>query len=149
MHYPITFHFDAVPLPWQQSLEEILSEPSANDRTVHFCVDSTGGQGKSWFQWYMSSKYPDVQLLGPGKCEDIAHTIDPEKRVFLMNVPRGQMEFLNYSVLEQIKDRHVFSPKYESQMKVIRFPTHFVVFCNEHPDMNKMSADRYEVVQMT
>jgi len=143
------FHFDAEPLPWQSSLEEILSAPSVNDRNVHFVVDWDGGKGKSWFQKYMSSKYSDqVQLLGPGKREDIAHCIDSSKSIFLMNIPRGQMEYLNYSILEQIKDRHVFSPKYESQMKVMTHPTHVVVFSNENPDMTKMSTDRYEVVNM-
>jgi len=142
---PIVLCFDPVPLPWQESLEEILmGEP--DDRVVNFCVDTEGGKGKSWFQRYLLTKFPErVQLLGPGKREDIAHCIDVTRDIFLLNVPRNQMEFLNYSILEQLKDRCVFSPKYESQMKILTHQAHVVVFSNERPDMNKMTADRYSV----
>jgi hypothetical protein len=84
-------------------------------------------------------------LLAPGKRDDLAHAIDVSKSVFLFNVPRGSMEFLQYGVLEQLKDRVIFSPKYESTTKVILQKTHVVVFCNEEPDLTKMSADRYVI----
>jgi hypothetical protein len=69
--------------------------------------------------------------------------VDESKRIFLFNIPRGQMEYLQYSVMEQLKDRMVFSPKYQSSTKLLRFVPHVVVFCNEAPDMEKMTADRY------
>ena len=72
----------------------------------------------------------------------MAYAVDPDKRVFFINVPRLGMEFLQYSILEQLKDRMVFSTKYTSEMKVLRTNVHVVVFCNEMPDMDKMSADR-------
>jgi len=135
--------------PWQQELEEHLTDDAPDDRTVDFFVDKNGGKGKTWFQRFMLSKYPyKVQLLGCGKREDIAHTIECDKSVFLINVPRGSMEFLNYGILEQMKDRLVFSPKYESKMKVLLHKVHLVVFSNEFPDMEKMTFDRYNVVTM-
>lgn len=132
--------------PWQLELEEHLTDDTPDDRTVEFFVDEEGGKGKSWFQRHMLTKYPDrVQMLAPGKRDDLAHTIDIQKSIFLMNVPKTQMEFLQYSILEQLKDRTVFSPKYTSKMKVLSAPAHVIVFSNEHPDMNKMSADRYHI----
>lgn len=134
------------PRPWQLELEEHLTDDSPDDRTVEFFVDEEGGKGKSWFQRHMLTKYPDrVQMLAPGKRDDLAHVIDVQKSIFLMNVPKTQMEFLQYSILEQLKDRTVFSPKYTSKMKILSAPAHVIVFSNEHPDMNKMSADRYKV----
>ena len=53
------------------------------------------------------------------------------------------MEYLNYGFLESLKDRMVFSPKYESQMKLLPNKVHVVVLGNEAPDETKMTADRY------
>jgi len=135
------------PRPWQQNLEAQLNLP-ADDRSVLFYVDAEGGTGKSYFCRYMYTKYHDVQLLSVAKRDDLSFAIDITKRIFLFNIPRGGMEFLQYTILEQIKDRVVFSPKYYSQTKVIRSKTHVVVFCNEDPDREKMSFDRYKVVNL-
>jgi len=53
------------------------------------------------------------------------------------------MQFLIIGLLENLKDRMVLSPKYDSKMKILRKTPHVIVFCNEDPDMDKMSADRY------
>jgi len=128
---------------WQNTLHDRIVR-EADDRTVEFFVDLEGGKGKSYFCRYMYTKYADkVQVLSSGKRDDIAHAIDVTKRIFLFNLPRGGMEFLQYSILEQLKDRMVFSPKYASQTKILLYQPHVIVFCNERPDMTKMSADRY------
>jgi len=133
------------PRPWQHELELALLGP-ANDRTVRFVIDEDGDKGKSWFTRYFYTKYPDVtQMLGIGKRDDVAFAIDETKSVFLINVPRGSMEFLQYSVLEMIKDRVIFSPKYGSKTKVMAKNSHVVVFSNEYPDLTKMSEDRFNV----
>lgn len=136
------------PRDWQADLENELST-DADDRSVIFYVDSEGGKGKTWFQQWLVSEKPDrVQILGVGKRDDMCFAIDPDKSIFLVNVPRGGMEFLQYTVLEQLKDRMVFSTKYQSVMKVLPQNVHVVVFSNEHPDMTKMSEDRYVIRSM-
>jgi len=127
---------------WQAALFDRLGN-QPDDRTVEFFVDLVGGSGKSWFCGYVFSRMDGVQLLGPGKRDDLAHMVDVRSRIFLVNVPRGQMEYLNYGVLEMLKDRMVLSPKYESSMKILLNTPHVIVFSNEEPDMTKMSADRY------
>jgi hypothetical protein len=137
---------EGTPNEWQARLEEELRAP-ANDRTVKFFVDDVGGNGKSWFQGYYVSKYPDdAQCLGVGKRDDIAYAIDPSKIVFFFNVPRGAMEFLQYTIFEQLKDKQVFSSKYQSVTKTLRDYPHVVVFSNEAPDLTKMSEDRYDII---
>ena len=86
-----------------------------------------------------------VQLFTVAKRDDIAHAIDVSKDIFLFNIPRGSMEYLSYSILEMIKDRYIFSPKYNSKEKILHGKTRVVVFSNEFPDMNKMSADRFVI----
>ena len=137
------------PRSWQVELENILNEP-ADDRKIRFYVDGDGGTGKSWFQGYYVSKYPETtQLLGLGKRDDIAYAIDPTKKVFFFNVPRGGMQYLQYTVFEQLKDKVVFSTKYQSTTKILRHYPHVVIFCNEEPDMTTMSADRYDITRLT
>lgn len=134
------------PRQWQSELAGKLDGP-ADDRSIIFAVDPEGGHGKSWFQgWYLSKNLERVQVLSIGKRDDIAFSIDEGKEVFLFNVPRGGMEFLQYTILEQLKDRMVFSPKYASKMKYLKKTPHVVVFCNEEPDYNKMTNDRYDVI---
>ena len=83
--------------PWQSVLDTTLQEPP-NDRQVEFIVDPEGAQGKSWFVRYYISKYPDqVQFLSVGKRDDLAFAIDESKSIFLFDVPRGQLEFFQYS----------------------------------------------------
>lgn len=128
---------------WQLDLESRLSE-EADDRSIFFVVDREGGKGKSWFVRYMLSKKPDeVQFLSVGKRDDLAFAIDPTKKVFMFDIPRGSMQYMQYAVLEKLKDRMVFSGKYHSTPKYLEHNVHVVVLCNEHPDENQMTHDRY------
>lgn len=130
------------PREWQERLSSLIdAEP--NDRTIYFVVDPPGNNGKTWFQkWYLSKRPNDVQLLLMGKRDDMAYSVDDTKSVFMINVPRGSMEFLQYAILEMIKDRVVHSPKYESTTKFFKKKTHVIVFCNEYPVLTKMTQDR-------
>lgn len=135
-------------LHWQSSLCDRLSA-DANDREIMFYVDPIGNTGKTWFQqWYLTKHPLKTQILGIGKRDDMAYAVDETKSVFLLNVPRGSMEHLQYSILEMLKDRIVFSPKYGSRTKYLVANPHVVVFCNEMPDMNKLSADRYFIYDL-
>lgn len=133
---------------WQQDLYAALMEP-ANDRKIVFVVDNEGNTGKSWFIRFMLTRHAlETQRLSVGKRDDLAFAIDETKSIFLFDIPREQMEYLQYSVLEQIKDGLIFSPKYESRTKQLKNKAHVVVFGNEDPDYNKLSADRYVVVNL-
>ena len=133
---------------WQDELKTEL-ENDPDDRTIKFMVDYSGGKGKTWFCLHMfGEKADDVQYMSIAKRDDLAHMIDEQKTIFLMDVPRDQMQFLNYSILEQIKNGVVSSPKYESRMKVMRDKCHVVVFCNEQPDRSQLSEDRFDIVTL-
>lgn len=146
---PTPRDFSATELrPWQSELDGFLDE-EADDRTIRFYVDPEGGSGKSYFtDWYEQCK-GGSQYLSVGRRDDLAHAINPLKRVFFFDVPRGGMEFLQYVTLEQIKNRRVFSPKYHSQTKYLHYTPHVVVFCNELPDQTKLTADRIYIKELT
>lgn len=131
--------------PWQLNLYSIFEQP-ANDRVIYFYVDFEGGKGKTWFQQYMvTHHFERTQVLSIGKRDDLAYIIDPSKDIFLFNVPRGSMEYLQYTILEQLKDRMVFSTKYRGLTKFLPKTPHVVVFSNENPDYNRLSGDRYQM----
>lgn len=132
---------------WQDELFGKLEEP-ASDRTIDFYVDNDGGAGKTFFCQYCLDRLPKTQYLTVGKAGDLAHMIDESNRVFLFDAARSQMEFLQYQVLEMLKNRLVFSPKYASRMKRLAVVPHVIVFCNEHPNESKLSADRVNVVDL-
>lgn len=128
---------------WQRRLDEQLREP-ADDRTITFVVDREGGIGKSMFCRYQLTNYPaETQVLKLGKRDDLSYALDESKRVFLFDIPRLGMALFQYNVIEQIKDQIVFSTKYQTRSKVLHHMAHVVVFCNELPDPNAMTEDRY------
>lgn len=131
---------------WQDGLIDGLHGP-APAREVVFYVDELGNSGKSWIVRKLLSLFPDrVQILGIGKKCDLAYSIDVEKDIFVFDIHRGGMEYLQYGIIENLKDRVVYSSKYQSETKILLKTPHVVVFCNEHPDMNKFSQDRYIVL---
>jgi len=139
---------DATLRDWQQGLEQTLDDVPS-DREIIFVVDREGNKGKSWFAKYYLKKRPnDVQLLSIGKRADLAHAVNESKCVFIFDVQRSQSEFLDYAVLEMLKDGMVFSAKYNSRMKQLDGNAHVVVMMNEDPDRDKLSQDRYVIINL-
>lgn len=138
----------AVLKPWQRDLEQFLgSQP--DDRTITFFVDEDGNSGKSWFCRYWITRFAEqTQVLSVGKRDDLAYAVDVTRKFFFFDIPRGCMQFLQYSVLESLKDQIIFCNKYESKTKIIPTPVHVIVFCNEMPDMESMTEDRYMIKEV-
>jgi hypothetical protein len=130
---------------WQEEVKMIV-EGTPDDRHIHFYVDEDGNSGKSWLCKRLYRERPEkTQILRIGKRDDLALAIDESKSVFLFDIPRSSMQYLQYDVLEMLKDGMVFSPKYQSMMKMMKSQCHVMVFCNEMPDMEKLSQDRYVI----
>jgi hypothetical protein len=134
---------------WQAELyaELRLAPP---DRTIRFIVDPVGNSGKSWFAQYCEQVFPSghVQILAPTRKQDLAYALDTGIQVFFLDAPRCKNgEFIQYDFLEQLKDRRVFSSKYESCVKRLE-PLHVVVLMNEDPNMEALSADRYSITRI-
>lgn len=130
---------------YQRDLADYLQgEP--DPRKIIFIVDPAGNSGKTWFTEKLLFDRPnDVQILSAGRNEDVALAIDERKSIFFFDLPRCSQEHFQYRIIEQLKNRRVFSTKYQSRMKVLDKVPHVVVFTNEYPDMTKLSADRYEI----
>lgn len=133
--------------PWQAHLESLLDE-EPNRRTIYFVVDREGNTGKSWFSdWYQQKKGIKCQVLTPGKRSDMAYMLRPGLKYVFLDTPRARSDAIQYDFLEDLKNGRVFSPKYESIMKTYD-PLHVVVCMNEPPDMTKLSADRFAIINL-
>jgi len=144
--YPHNPAVDGELRPYQEGLRLRL-EAEASPRKIIFVVDPVGNSGKSWFVDKYTSTHDDTQILSVGRREDLSFAVDERKRVFLFDLPRSSCEFLPYTLLEQLKDKRIFSNKYESRMKQLEKTPHVAVFTNEYPDMQKLSSDRYEIIE--
>jgi hypothetical protein len=133
--------------PWQQNLDERVSH-EADDRKVVFVVDEAGNNGKSWLTRYWISSRLGTQFLSVGKRDDLAYSVDSESDLFVFDIPRGSMEYVQYGIFEQLKNRVIYSPKYSSMTKILKTTPHVVVFSNEEPDRTKMTHDRYHVINL-
>jgi len=132
---------------WQHALNERVNG-EANDRSIVFVVDEEGNRGKSWLTRYWMTHLDGAQFLSVGKRDDLAYSVCVESTVFVFDIPRGHMQYLQYGLLEQLKNRLVYSPKYTSVTKILKVTPHVIVFCNEHPDMAALSADRYKIIEI-
>lgn len=134
--FPFSFH------PWQKQLMARLGV--IDDRKIIFIVDKIGGSGKtkfaSWYTYNNNSIYITIE-----KKENLLYLVEDFHTCIFMDVARAELEFLNYSTLEKIKDGHWYAGKYEGK-EVHRFvPAQVVVFCNGYPNTDALSRDRYEI----
>lgn len=134
---------------WQTQLLEEIREPCEDARGIKFFVDPVGGKGKTFFSQFMFSQFPErVQLMAPGKMIDMAYCVDESKDIYIFNISRRGVEHFQYRILEELKDRMVFSQKYTPVMKVLSKIPWVIVMMNEEPDMTALSEDRYEITYL-
>lgn len=129
---------------WQRIVIEDLLEQ--DDREVMWIWDAIGNVGKSWLAGYLECKH-NAFVVEQGKKNDIAHAYDYEP-IVCFDLTRMQSEHMNYSTIENFKNGRIFSGKYDSGVK--RFdPCKVVVFANWEPDESKLSADRWDIREIT
>lgn len=130
--------------PWQAKLVEMVeAEPS--DRELLWVFDPVGNKGKTFMSKHLVDKYGAFYSNG-GKGVDICYAYQGE-RVVVFDYVRDSEAFVNYGVIEQLKNGILFSHKYESGMKRFAIP-HVMIFANFRPDVLKFSADRLVVIEI-
>lgn len=138
---------------WQSTLDGLVrpdGQFNHNDRRVFVVVDTHGNTGKSFMtRWWLSDMEIQSQVLMVGKRDDLAHAIDPQCELFIFDIPRGELQYFQWSIVEQLKNGVVFSPKYQSGTKFLRHGSAtVVVFTNEEPDRTKLSDDRWHITRI-
>jgi len=137
--------------PWQQEIMDIIQE-QPDDRTIRWYYELLGGIGKSALVKLLCHKYDAI--LCNGKSSDMKYSIVKYKeekhkfpKIVIFDVPRSSLEYVSYQGIEEIKNGCFFSTKYESSMVVMNSP-HVLIFANEYPHVEKLSADRWKITEI-
>lgn len=136
---------------WQNDIINNLSfRPSK--RQINWYWDFIGNTGKSFLCKYLCLTYPGV-VIADGKKDNIfnqvnnclLHKVIP--KLIILDIPRTNIDYINYGVIEKLKDGCIYSGKYEGAVCI--FPHPFVyIFANEKPEKNKISQDRWNIVNI-
>lgn len=133
---------------WQSSLLDIVKQP-ANERTVIWIWSKMGAVGKSDMVKHLISVC-NFEPLQNAPTRDIACAWKGGNVVFDYSRSQQDSGLINYDVIEHIKNRLLFSPKYESATKMSEdFKNVFVIcFSNKPPDVTKLSKDRWQIFEI-
>lgn len=82
-------------------------------------------------------------LVTGGKYHDIAYLYAYEK-IVVFDYARDQQERFPYKLLEDFKNGHILSTKYEPERKLFP-PAKVIVFTNFAPLLDKLSHDRWDI----
>lgn len=138
---------------WQDRLLRYL-ESAPHPRHVQWLWESQGGKGKSFMARYLMATTSTL-VLEAGKKSDLAHIVAstvPFPSIVVFDLARttapeeGESHRLDsvYSLMESLKNGYLISTKYNSTSMTFKVP-HVVVFANFPPDESKMSADRWQI----
>lgn len=135
---------------WQQEVLDILNTKPDN-RSIYWYYDRIGNVGKSFLCKYICMNYKIIMC--DGKKNDILNQVNvalesyiPE--IVIMDIPRSGMEYVNYGVIEQLKNGCLYSGKYEGGKCIFPHP-HVIIFGNNKPVENEMSSDRWIIRNVT
>ncbi len=134
---------------WESQVENyILTEP--DDRKIYWIVSKNGCLGKSTFCKYLAYHHRAV-ICGKGNYADIMNIMFnanmDESSLVVFDLPRNNGNKISYSALEAIKNGLICNTKYETGSKLFN-PPHIVVFANAVPEWDKMSEDRFVLVEL-
>jgi hypothetical protein len=67
--------------------------------------------------------------------------------ILIFDLQRAKEDYIPYGTIEQLKNGIFFSGKYEASTHVINSP-HVICFANYPPDKYKLSADRWNIIEI-
>lgn len=137
--------------PWQQSILNIIDGP-IDERKINWIYDITGNVGKSFLCNYIDLKYNCA--IADGKKDNILHQLAIRQNemkvltdIIILDVPRENAEYINYGLIEQLKNGNTYSGKYEGARVRLYFP-HILIFTNFPPLLDKFSHDRWNIIKI-
>ena len=123
---------------WQRKVVNICKK-IPDDRTIHWYWDISGNIGKSALVKYLVVNMHALKVSGKGS--DIKYMLancELPPDIVIYDIPRTSKNYVNYTVMEEIKDEIFCSSKYESLMCQMPAP-HIICFANFGPDYEAMS----------
>ena len=140
--------------PWQRELLVYANNPTP--RRIIWVVGKKGNEGKSFFQNQIEEQYGLHRVCTMSLTEssrNLLHymrgCVDIATDIFLFNIPKSvDMENVNYSLLENIKDGKAMTGKYTTKKLYFTTPNVVMVFSNDYPDTTDFSDDRWMIFKI-
>lgn len=138
---------DIVWYPFQQQILDIL-DTQPHPRKIYWFHEPIGNTGKSYFCKYLGLTRNII--LADGKKHDVFNQVKTTldngtiPHIIILDIPRNSLNFINYGVIEQLKNGMIFSGKYEGGLCIFPIP-HVIIFSNEPPDQSQLSQDRWSI----
>jgi len=135
---------------WQAEVMEVYKDQkeSLDTRTINWVFDTVGNTGKTELVRYIHCTVAGACTLTSGKIADLALALPYAPSVVCFDFTRSLESFIPYQAIEAIKNGAIFSSKYQSGMKMFKKPV-IICFANYPPDRSKLSADRWNVMEIT
>jgi hypothetical protein len=136
----------------QKKIADWFAEPEDPlwGRTIYWLWEPEGNWGKSVLATYLIDQKNAIEVSGAAKdcfC-GIANCLDQKDiDIVIFDIPRSSLDYVSYQAIEKIKDGKFFSGKYESGMVRFNRP-HIICFANEMPNVEKLSQDRWKIIDL-
>lgn len=149
--YPLPVKIINTLRPWQQAMADRL-KIAPDDRKIVWVYDKIGKMGKTQLCKWLIVKHNAI--LAGGRGADIRHCIAKKVEkmesieLVVYNFTRSVEGYVSYEAIEQVKDGLLYSGKYEGTQCVFNSP-HVWVFANFEPEYDKLSIDRWDVIEIT
>lgn len=145
-----TTYKDVIWRPWQKDILDLIARP-ADSRSVVWIWEPHGNIGKSFLCKYI--KLTRRAIIADGKKDNVLNQLNGmleaelEPEVVILDIPRHGKDYMNYGLIEQLKDGCLYSGKYEGGDCIID-NVHVLIFANFEPDESKFSDDRWNIIAL-
>lgn len=132
--------------PWQSACKQRLE--MQDERTVMVVVDEQGGLGKTSLARYMVATHQAVYCPPMQDAQDfMAFAMAKPAKAYIFDMPRtesAKQKVGMWSAIEQIKNGYLYDKRYHFSDMWIE-PPKVLVFTNEKPPLDNLSADRWDL----
>lgn len=136
---------------WQLEILKIIDENKPNRRDVYWIYDTISGTGKTFMSTWLNKNRGSLTV--GGNCRNTAHELSKIKKInfpkiIVIDIPSvGKKEYLDYWLLDYLKNGHMCSTKWSGKIFNFDIP-HVIIFSNEKPDIEKLSLDRWNIFKI-
>lgn len=143
------------PRLWQSQVMSLLDMQT--NRQVLWIYEEVGDMGKSCLASQLKAKHKYLLCDAKTSNHDLASLIDAQMPVGMVyDIPRSNVDpdgqlLISYNSLESIKNKFVFTGKYQGKSDFIASfddVMRVLVLSNYPPDYKKLSKDRWQVYQI-
>lgn len=134
-------------LQWQSECEKLIHQQS--ERQVLCIVNESGNIGKTWLAKYLEATHQaDVCPVSDGDASNyLEYCCKHPAKGYVFDVPKAdsiKSKKAMWRAIEQVKNGLLYDRRYTSEKMWIE-PPKIVIFTNEYPPVDTLSADRWQV----